>query len=214
MRDDWPWFYFVDNSDGEAVPCRVCKICGAMHDYDCKRQLESFWSNTGTQSCPACAPSKGEEFDSNKRTSIYAREQVDAMMAYKRVQLSEATAANTDLRRQLAEAKDARIVAQREAADLLTRLAGNQARTDNAVREAADKHERMRVLQAELAEAKVARITPVWTDGPPDRVGPWLREHDGGCYAINVVERDLTPPRIWDPSRWLYLGDYVEGAKP
>ena len=62
--------------------------------------------------------------------------------------------------------------------------------------------------ERDAALAEVTRLTPKWTDGPPDRVGPWLRSHGGGTYSINVVERDLAVPRIfWEPSRWIYLGD-------
>ena len=159
-----------------------------------------------------------------------------------------------DLRRQLAEAKDARIIAEREAGDLRAEVARKKRVNDDLVelltgwrkdagemgaeRDAAmaevekmraereaDERARHDALSGKCgpscfacrlnrAEAEVARLTPKWTDGPPDRVGSWLREHDGGRYAINVVDRDLTPPRIWDLSRWLYLGDIVERGKP
>lgn len=121
-----------------------------------------------------------------------------------------------DLRRQLAEAKDARIIAEREAGDLRAEVARKKRVNDDLVELLTGWRKDAGEMGAErdAAMAEAARLTPKWTDGPPDRVGSWLREHDGGRYAINVVDRDLTPPRIWDLSRWLYLGDIVERGKP
>lgn len=208
---------------------RVCLGCGREQVNTHKKR----WIDQTSEepSCPSCVPGKAElptVTEPYPTTKLYRQEEWDRV-----------TTENADLRRQLSDAKDARIAADLEAADLRVHLDRKARLIESLNRETRDlviarnaalalagKYSRCGSHSASYEECcpaqainslrdEVARFTPHWTDGPPDRVGPWLRVFpDGRLHAANMNETDArTTIGAWEPSRWLYLGDFVEVGK-